>query len=80
MNSLINNKLRTLIVELFKDRVLSESNCQPDDKAVLFDILAELWVIWQDRTPPEYFDKHAEFCADIQRCIELLTKKEVQHA
>lgn len=76
MNSLINDKLRLLIVELFSDRVLSEKAFEPDDKAVLFDILAELWVIWHGKEPAEH--NHPKFCEDINKCIALLTKREVK--
>ena len=73
----LNDKLRQCIVEDFSNRVLSKF--EPDTKAVLFDILSELWIIWHGKNPPEDFDEHAKFCEDIHRCISLLTK-EVQYA
>ena len=69
----LNDNLRHIIAEVFTDRVLSKS--EPNSKDVLFDILAELWIIWHGKNPPEDFDEHARFCEDINRCISLLTKE-----
>lgn len=73
MNAGINKALRELIVKIFSDRVLSEPVFEPDDKAVLFDILSELYVIWHGKEPVEH--NHAQFCEDINKCIALLTKR-----
>lgn len=69
----INDNLRHIIAEAFTDRVLSKF--EPNSNDVLFDILAELWIIWHGKNPPEDFDEHARFCEDIHRCIALLTKE-----
>lgn len=73
MPELLDNKLRHIIAEVFADRVLSKE--EPNTKDVLFDILAQLWVIWHDKNPPEDFDEHMQFCIDIQKCVSLLTKE-----
>lgn len=69
----LNDNLRHIIAEVFADRVLSKS--EPSSKDVLFDILAELWIIWHGKNPPEDFDRHAQFCEDINRCCSILTKE-----